>query len=230
MFFWLARSAGRLIRSGLGLVPLVPSWVDPEVSEFQKSPADAPSPAKATFKGRSCSNLRLLYQDFSPYTSPYPCPDIFCPVNQRADENIETLDSETLQPDGRESGGTAAVFFHSSKWRCLLPLLEQDLLFFSRVRETISSFLTTEVQLFFPPSKPPALVFSDISIKKAMLRQTTTLCKTVITKCNRKNSTVSTAHMAQRLRSGCDQAPFVFKIFLKNSLYKPIESLHQNGK
>lgn len=157
--------AGHLIRSGLGLVPLVPARVDPEVSEFQKSPADAPSPAEATFKGRSCSNLRWLYQDFSPYTSPYLCPDIFCPVNQRADGNIETLDSETPQPAGRESGGTAAVFFHSSKWRCLLPLLEQESLFSPELEKQFHLVSQQKCSCFFPPSKPPWAATDDHAVR-----------------------------------------------------------------
>lgn len=189
---WLARSAGHLIGSGRGLIS---AGVDPAEPELHESPVDVPPPAQTDVKGRSCSNLRLLYQNNGSHCRGLDCLSIVtqknpepetsvwigsCPVNERAGENMEELGPGTSQPAGRGSEGTVAVFLAAQEkvpvvysmtkagiLTGVASLREKVLIcfariaaFYYRVRETISSFFTKEVRLYFSPSKPDLLVFS----------------------------------------------------------------------
>lgn len=60
---WVNIAAGHLIRSALGLNRPISPRVNPAEPVPHESPLDIQPPAQTDIMVRSCSNLRLLYQD-----------------------------------------------------------------------------------------------------------------------------------------------------------------------
>lgn len=105
---WLARSAGHLISSGLGLTRPSSDEVDPAEPEHHESPVNVPPPAQTDVKGRSYNNLMLLYQNNGSQRSGFNC-----------------LSSETQQNPEQESTSVwiGSVIRHFGSKRFKLPPL-----------------------------------------------------------------------------------------------------------
>lgn len=105
---WLARSAGHLISSGLGLTHPSSDEVDPAEPELHESPVDVPPPAQTDVKGRNYNNLRLLYQK-----------------NGSQCSGLDCLSSETQQNPEQENTSVwiGSVIRHSGSNRFKLPPL-----------------------------------------------------------------------------------------------------------